>query len=76
MFDNTPGFLQNMLSESVLKIDVCQYLEENWPLDDSDLEKNSQTVQISCVSSMFSLGFPDLGERETQTFSFLRVCQN
>ena len=22
-----------MLSESVLKIDVCRYLEENWPLD-------------------------------------------
>ena len=28
-----------MLSETVLKIDVCRYLEENWPVDDEDLEK-------------------------------------
>ena len=27
-------FRDNMLSEGVLKIDVCRYLEENWPLDD------------------------------------------
>ena len=37
----TAGFTteDNMLSEAVLKIDVCHYLEENWPLDDGDLEK-------------------------------------
>lgn len=34
-----PDFRDNMLSEGVLKIDVCRYLEENWPLDDEDLEK-------------------------------------
>ena len=34
-----PDFQDNMLSESVLKIDVCRYLEENWPLDDEDLER-------------------------------------
>ena len=28
-----------MLSEGVLKIDVCHYLEDNWPLDDEDLDK-------------------------------------
>ena len=40
MFDNEhPDFRDNMLSESVLKIDVCRHLEENWPLDDGDLEK-------------------------------------
>jgi hypothetical protein len=32
-------FQGNMPSEGVLKIDVCRYLEENWPLDDGDLEK-------------------------------------
>lgn len=34
-----PDFRDNMLSEGVLKIDICRYLEENWPLDDGDLEK-------------------------------------
>jgi U3 small nucleolar RNA-associated protein 14 len=32
-------FKTNMLSEGVLKIDVCRYLEDNWPLDDEDLGK-------------------------------------
>ena len=32
-------FEPNMLSEGVLKIDVCRYLEDNWPLDDEDLDK-------------------------------------
>ncbi|XP_028412528.1 uncharacterized protein LOC114535412 [Dendronephthya gigantea] len=30
-------FKANMLSEGVLKVDVCRYLEDNWPLDDDDL---------------------------------------
>ena len=34
-----PDFQDSMLSEGVLKIDVCCYLEENWPLDDGDLER-------------------------------------
>ena len=32
-------FQENMLSEEVLKIDVFRYLEDNWPLDDDDLDK-------------------------------------
>ena len=32
-------FRDNILSESLLKIDVCRYLEENWPLSDEDLER-------------------------------------
>ena len=28
-----------MLSEAVSKIYVCRYLEDNWPLDDEDLDK-------------------------------------
>jgi hypothetical protein len=34
-----PDFKDNMLSENVLKIDVCRYLEENWPLNDESLER-------------------------------------
>ena len=32
-------FKANMLSEGVLEIDVYRYLEDNWPMDDEDLEK-------------------------------------
>ena len=35
-----------MLSESVLKIDVCRYLEENWPLDDEDLERAHKLYRL------------------------------
>ena len=35
-----------MLSESVLKIDVCQYLEENYPLDDEDLERMHKLYRL------------------------------
>ena len=35
-----------MLSENVLKIDVCRYLEENWPLDDGDLEKMHKLYRL------------------------------
>ena len=41
-----PDFRDNMLLESVLKIDVCRYLEENWPLDDGDLEKVHKLYRI------------------------------
>ena len=34
-----PSFVENMLSRNVLDIDVSQYLEENWPLGDDELEQ-------------------------------------
>ena len=34
-----PDFRDNVLLESMSKIDVCHYLEENWPLDDGGPEK-------------------------------------
>ncbi|XP_028414799.1 uncharacterized protein LOC114537888, partial [Dendronephthya gigantea] len=33
------SFIQNMLSKEVLDVDVSQYLEENWPVDDDELEQ-------------------------------------
>ena len=72
-----PDFQDSMLSEGVLKIDVCcYYLEENWPLDDGDLERNTQTVSAGGISAMFSLGFPDFGEKEAKTFSCLCLFKN
>ncbi|CAB4032111.1 Hypothetical predicted protein [Paramuricea clavata] len=34
-----PDFQQNMLTESVLKIDACRYVEENWPPRDDEMAK-------------------------------------
>ena len=39
-------FKANMLSEGVLKIDVCRYLEDNWPMDDEDLEKMHKLYRL------------------------------
>ena len=47
-----------MLSEAVLKIDVCRYLEDNWPLDDEDLDKMHRNF-IDCSRWVFQI----LGER-------------
>ena len=60
-----------MLSEGVQKIDVCRYLEENWPLDDGDLEKST-----GGISAMFSLGIPNFWEKEKKTLSLLCLFKN
>ena len=44
-----------MLSEAVLKIDVCRYLEDNWPLDDEDLDKMHK------LDRLFALRISDFG---------------
>ena len=52
-------FQDNMLSESVFKIDVCRYLEENWPLDDEDLERVHKLYRLiayqRCSRSVFQI---------------------
>ena len=32
-----PSFVQNMLSANMLEVDVAQYLEENYPLDNENI---------------------------------------
>ena len=41
-----PDFRDNIISEIVLKIDVCRYLEENWPLDDGNPEKMHKLYRL------------------------------
>ena len=48
-------FEPNMLSEAVLEIDVCRYLEDNWPLDDEGLDKMRKLYRL------FALGISDFG---------------
>ena len=43
------SFVQNMLLKDVLDVDVLQYLEENWPLGDDQLEKTHELYRlVSC----------------------------
>ena len=53
----------DMLSEGVLKIDVCLYLEDNWPMDDEDLEK-IKTLWTSDIPTMFALSISNFGTKE------------
>ena len=59
-----PGFQDNMLSECVLKIDVCRYLEENWPLDDEDLEGYTNSTDLWHTSDVLA-GFSRFWGRKT-----------
>lgn len=40
-----PEFAENMLSQTVLKIDVGRYLY-NWPLDDEDIERTHKLYRL------------------------------
>ena len=66
-----PDFRDNMLSESVLKIDVCRYLEENWPLDDGDLEKVHKLYHLVSYQRCSRWIFQILGKKRRRPF---RTC--
>ncbi|XP_046858660.1 P2X purinoceptor 7-like [Xenia sp. Carnegie-2017] len=61
-------FRDNMLSESVLKIDVCRYLDENWPLYDEDLERIHKLYRLvaheRCSRGIFQI----LGNKHRRPF--------
>ena len=63
-----PDFRDNMLSEGVLKIDVCRYLEENWPLDDGDLEKIHKLHRLVAYQRCSRWIFQILGKKRRRPF--------
>ena len=63
-----PDFRDNMLSESVLKIDVCRYLEENWPLVDGDLEKVHKLYRLVSYQRCSRWIFQILGKKRRKPF--------
>ncbi|XP_028415647.1 P2X purinoceptor 7-like [Dendronephthya gigantea] len=63
-----PEFIDNMLSESVLKIDVCQYLEENWPLSDGDLERVHKLYRLVAYRRCSRWIFQILGKGKRRPF--------
>ena len=42
-----PSFVQNMLSADVLEVDVAQYFEENYPIDDEDLARIHKLYRLA-----------------------------
>ncbi len=63
-----PEFVDNMLSETVLKIDVSRYLEENWPLDDGDLEKVHKLYRLVSYHRCSRWVFQILGKKKRRPF--------
>ena len=61
-------FQENMLSEGVLKIDVCRYLEENWPVDDGDLEKIHKLYRLVAYQRCSRWVFQILGKKKRRPF--------
>ena len=63
-----PDFQDNMLSEGVLKIDVCCYLEENWPLDDGDLERIHKLYRLVAYQRCSRWVFQIFGKKQRRPF--------
>ena len=61
-------FKANMLSEGVLKIDVCHYLEDNWPLDDEDLDKIHKLYRLVAYQRCSRWVFQILGNKNRRPF--------
>ncbi|XP_028415471.1 uncharacterized protein LOC114538490 [Dendronephthya gigantea] len=62
-------FINNMLAEGVLKIDVCRYLEENWPVDDEDLERTHKLYRLVSYQRCSRWIFQILGRKNRRPFS-------
>ena len=68
-------FKDNMLSESVLKIDVCQYLEET-TLSMMNIWKECTNYTDLLHIVDFLAGFSRFWEKELKTFSCLCLLEN
>ena len=64
-----PEFAENMLSQAVLKIDVCRYLEENWPLGDEDIERTHKLYRLVSYQRCSRWIFEILGKKRRRPFS-------
>jgi hypothetical protein len=63
-----PEFNENMLSEGVLKVDVCRYLEENWPLGDEDIERTHKLYRLVAYQRCSRWIFQILGKKKRRPF--------
>jgi hypothetical protein len=64
-----PDFQQNMLTESVLKIDACRYVEENRPLGDDEMAKTHKIFRLVSYYRCSRWIFEYLGKKNRRPFS-------
>lgn len=62
------SFMQNMLSKEVLHVDVLQYLEENWPLGDDQLEETHKLYRLVSYRRCSRWVFAILGKKVRRVF--------
>ena len=62
------SFCQNMLSEAVLKVDVCKYVDENWPLGDDDLARVHKLYRLVAYQRCSRWVFGILGKKNRRPF--------
>ena len=63
-----PSFVQNMLSQDVLDVDVTKYLQENNPLDDDDLAKMHKLFRLAAYRRCSRRVFQILGKKCRRVF--------
>ncbi len=63
-----PSFVQNMLSADVLEVDVAQYLEENYPLDDEELARIHKLYRLASYRRCSRWIFQILGKKNRRVF--------
>ena len=68
---DSSAFQQNMLSRDVLCVDVSQYMEENWPLGDEELERTHKLYRLVSYKRCSRWIFGILGKKIGEFF--LRV---
>jgi hypothetical protein len=62
------SFVQNMLSKDVLDVNVSQYLEENWPLGDDQLEQTHKLYRLVSYRRCSRWVFTILGKKVRRVF--------
>ena len=70
---NLTSFQQNMLSKEVLHIDVLQYMEENWPLDDKELDCTHKLYRLASYRRCSRWVFTILGKKAMTSFPFMCI---
>ena len=65
---DSSAFQQNMLSRDVLCVDVSQYMEENWPLGDDELERTHKLYRLASYRRCSRWIFGILGKKNRRVF--------
>jgi len=68
-------FTDNIVSETVLKMDVCRYLEEYWPVDDEDFAKLHKLYRLVAYHRWSRWGFQILGKKKRRPLTPACVFQ-